>query len=108
MSHVHVEDLLSSPCTGPTEEGETFEKAHTRSNCSYQALCDKFKLEQHQHNYVTQYAHIYFSRLSSMSPYLKAAALKKWGKSKSLVYIGNYNKNLHTAEIGFLMMRESL
>lgn len=72
MSH---EDLLSSP----TEEGETFEKVHTRSSCSYEDLCHRYRLEE-QRNYVTQYAHIYFTRLTSMREYLESAAVKKWSE----------------------------
>ena len=66
-------DLLSLP----TGKDERFKKAFTRSNCSYENLCDKFRLSER--NYTAQYAHIYFSRLRQMRKSLEAAAVKKWG-----------------------------
>ena len=68
-----AEDLLSLP----TAECEDFQRVRTRSSCSYQNGCERYRLQDR--NYVTQYAHIYFTRLELMRPHLKAAAIKKWG-----------------------------
>ena len=76
MSH-EVAELLSFP----TAERESFEKVHTRSSCSYKHHCDRFRLKE-QRSYVTQYAHIYFTRLASMQRYLENAAVKKWGEHR--------------------------
>ena len=61
----------------PTAEDEAFRKTHTRSGCSYLNLCERFRLRER--NYVTQYAHIYFTRLEKMRPYLENAAAREWG-----------------------------
>ena len=69
----------------PSEEDETFEKTQARSGCSYTNMCGRFRLRER--DYVTQYAHIYFSRLEKMRPYLEEAAAEKWGKSQLLCLI---------------------
>ena len=61
----------------PTAEDGAFRKTHTRSGCSYRNLCGRFRLRER--NYVTQYAHIYFTRLEEMRPYLENAAAREWG-----------------------------
>ena len=66
-------DLLCAP----TAEDEEFQKAHTRSSCSYENRCARFRLRER--HYATQYAHIYFTRLELMRPHVEAAAVKKWG-----------------------------
>ena len=69
-----MDELLSRP----TAVSEDFQKVHTRSSCSYEDLCSKFRLGKR--DYVTQYAHIYFTRLESMRKHLEAAAVRKWGE----------------------------
>lgn len=61
----------------PTAEDEDYQKVHTRSRCSYESHCKRFRHEKRE--YTTQYAHIYFSRLFLMRSKLETAASKKWG-----------------------------
>ncbi|CAI8054295.1 DNA polymerase delta subunit 2 [Geodia barretti] len=79
----------------PTAEDEAFRKTHTRSGCSYLNLCERFRLRER--NYVTQYAHIYFTRLEKMRPYLENAAAREWGNE---VCVKNVKKRLLEAEVG--------
>ena len=77
MEEEDTETLLSRP----TAADETFQKMHIRGSCSYENLCRQFRLAER--DYVTQYAHIYFTRLETMRPHLEKAAVKKWGGSYS-------------------------
>ena len=60
----------------PSEEDERFEKALTRSSCSYESGCGRYRVQERR--YATQYAHVYFHRLEKMRGYVTAAAIRKW------------------------------
>ena len=49
-----------------------------RVSASYENLSSRFQLQDR--NFERQYAHLYVERLKIMSPMLKDAAKKKWGK----------------------------
>lgn len=69
-----AEELLSLP----TDESQVFKKTGTRRSCNHSNLCGQYRL-QRDRDYVTQYAHIYFSRLEDMRYLLERAAIRKWG-----------------------------
>ena len=60
----------------PSEEDERFEKSFTRSSCSYENGCVRYRVQERR--YATQYAHLYYYRLAKMRDFVKAAAIRKW------------------------------
>lgn len=93
------EELLSCPTT---TENDDFKKTYSRGSCSYRNLCGKFRLLQR--DYVTQYAHIYFTRLEKMRSYLEKAATEKWGRFTTYLGAGsNLRRSIFYLPLNFYL-----